>query len=149
MADRAHRLEPAIQVARSREDEAARTFAEAQHRLVDQEAQLHQLLTFRREYAEQFQNAGRTGLLAHQLHNYTAFLANLDRSITQSRQQSECLQGECQRQHEHWLHKRARTQALQTVIEGYRREQGRIEEHREQAATDERALRGCWQMAED
>jgi flagellar FliJ protein len=149
MDNRSQRLQPAAQVARDREDAAAQVLAECQRRLAEHQARLQQLLTFRSEYTEQFQNAGSSGISAHQLQNYTAFLASLEHAVVCSQQRLENLHAELQRQRDNWVMSRAKTQGLEAVIQRYHLEQGRAEERREQAESDERALQGRWRASDD
>ncbi|MFO1350003.1 MAG: flagellar export protein FliJ [Gammaproteobacteria bacterium] len=141
MANRVRQLQPAVDVARERETQAAREMAEFKRRVADQEGRLNQLRAFRSEYGGQLQNAGRAGMTACRLGDYLTFMANLDRSIARAQQQLEALRGEGQRRQERWTATRAKTQALTTVIERYRSEQNQIDARREQAESDALGLR--------
>lgn len=142
MANKSHPLRAAAQVAQSREDEAVKSLAESQQRLVDQQNRMRQLLLFRGEYATQFQNEGSGGISARRFQDYATFLNSLDQGITQSRQQLERLQQELQRKRQDWAQRHAKTKALEEVMERDRKVQLRREDQREQRDSDEHNLRG-------
>lgn len=142
MMNKVQRLQSAAQVAHTREDQATEALADSQRCLAEHQSRLQQLLDFRTEYAERLQVAGQQGIVGRQLRGYTAFLASLDAAISQAHQSLERLQEELQRRRQVWVTNRAKTQALEEVIHRYRLEQGRAEQRREQAESDERSLRG-------
>ena len=142
MARKAHPLQAAVQVAQSREEEAAKWLAEAQQRLAEQENRLQQLTLFRGEYANQFQQEGGSGISARRFQDYAAFLNNLDQGVAQSRRQLERLQQELQRKRQDWVQTHAKTKALEEVLARDRKARSRREDQREQRDSDERNLRG-------
>jgi flagellar FliJ protein len=142
MAKKPHPLRAAVQVAQSREDQAAKALAESQQRLIEQQNRLRQLLLFRGEYANQFQSEGSSGISARRFQDYATFLNSLDQGITQSQQQLEQLQRELQRKRQDWVQTHAKTKALEEVVERDRKVQSRQEDKREQRDSDERNLRG-------
>lgn len=134
-------LQPAVQVAQSREDTAARELAEFQRRLSEQQSRLQHLLDLRGEYADQFQTLGGAGMGARRLQDYTAFLSNLDRNIVNLQRHIQQLREHFERQRRTWVMSRARTQALEEVVQRYRVQQRHLEDRHEQIEADERALR--------
>lgn len=142
MANKPHPLQAAVQLAKSREGEAVKALAESQQRLAEQQNRLQQLLLFRGEYAVQFQNEGGSGISARRFQDYATFLNSLDQGIVQSRQRLERLQRDIQRTRQDWIRMRAKTKALEEVIERDRRIQAQREDKREQRDSDERNLRG-------
>ncbi len=137
MNDRLQRLQPAVQVARRREDAAARELAGLQQRVHDVQARLRQLLDFQAQYLRQFQSDGRAGLSARRLLDYTAFLAHLERNITQLHGHLRRLQSESEGKRRAWMASRAKSQGLETVMDRYRGEAAQAEARREQAEYDE------------
>ncbi len=137
-----HPLQAAAQVAQSREQSAVKAMGECQQRLVDQENRLQQLLLFRGEYATQFQNEGSDGISARRYQDYSAFLNHMDHGIVQVQQQLVWLQQELQRKRLAWFQSRAKTKALEEVIERDRKTQLHQEDRREQRDSDEHNLRG-------
>lgn len=123
MANKPHPLQAAAQVAQSREQAAAKALSESQQRLTEQQNRLQQLLMFRTEYANQFQNEGSTGISARRYQDYSAFLTNMDHGIVQLQQQLAWMEQELQRKRLAWLQNRAKTMALDEVIERDRKAQ--------------------------
>lgn len=141
MAHKPHPLQAAARVAHSREDEAVKWLAESQQRLADQQRRLQQLMLFRGEYAMQFQHEGSGGgITARRFQDYAAFLNSLDQGITESQQMLQRLQQELQRKRQHWVQMRAKTKALEEVMDRDRKVQVQREDQREQRASDERNL---------
>lgn len=142
MANKPHPLQAAAQVALSREQAAAKTLGDFQQQLADQESRLQQLLMFRNEYATQFQNEGSGGISARRYQDYTSFLTNMDQGIIQLQQQLTRLQQEIQHKRLAWFQSRAKTKALEEVMERDRKTQLWEEDRREQRDNDEQNLRG-------
>lgn len=141
MANILHPLQAAAQVAQSREQAAAKALGESQQRLTEQQNRLQQLLMFRSEYANQFQNEGSSGISARRYQDYSAFLTNMDHGIVQLQQQLAWMQQELQRKRLTWFQSRAKTRALDEVIERDRKTQLWEEDRREQRDNDEHNLR--------
>lgn len=137
MQDRIRQLRPAVDLAHEREDEAAQLYRTIVGRRDEARARLEQLRQFRGEYLDRFHADGRSGLSARRVQDYHAFIAGLDHSLEQTQRQLEQYELEIVQLHKRWLASRARTQALEKVVEHCRVEQRRVEDRREQAATDE------------
>ncbi len=131
MAGKPHPLQAAADVAHSREGLA----------VVEQQQRLQQLILFRGEYAMQFQQEGSGGISARRFQDYAAFLNNLDQGITQSQQQLMGLRQDIQRRQKVWVQMRAKTKALEELIDQERKAQIQREGQREQRDNDERNLR--------
>ncbi|MCP5195787.1 MAG: flagellar export protein FliJ [Gammaproteobacteria bacterium] len=141
MTNKSHPLQTAAQVAQSREQAAVKALGESQQRLTEQQNRLQQLLTFRSEYATQFQNEGSGGISARRYQDYATFLTNMDHGIVQLQQQLAWLQQELQHKRLAWIQIRAKTKALEEVIERDRKTQLYAEDRREQRDSDEHNLR--------
>lgn len=142
MANKSHPLQAAAQVAQSREQVAVKALGESQQRLTEQQNRLQQLLMFRSEYANQFQNEGSHGISARRYQDYSAFLTNMDQGIVQLQQQLAWMQQELQKKRLAWIQSRSKTKALEEVIERDRKTQLWEEDRREQRDSDEHNLRG-------
>jgi flagellar FliJ protein len=142
MANKPHPLQAAAQVAQSREQVAVKALGESQQRLTEQQNHLQQLLMFRSEYANQFQNEGSHGISARRYQDYSAFLTNMDHGIVQLQQQLAWMQQELQRKRQAWIQSRSKTKALEEVIERDRKTLLWEEDRREQRDNDEHNLRG-------
>ena len=147
MAHKSHPLKAAAQVAQSREQAAVKALGESQQRLADHERQLQQLAMFRGEYATQFQNEGSNGISPRRYQNYSAFLNHMDSGIVQVQQQLVWLEQELVRKRVDWIQSRAKTKALEEVMERDRKAQLRKEDRREQIDSDERNLQSLVRRA--
>jgi flagellar protein FliJ len=137
MNKRSKRLEPVAIHAKNQEQDAARTFAEAQQRVSDSEDQLVQLEGFRNEYLGKYQAASQQAGSMTQLLDYQAFLAKINQGIGQAnntinicRQQRDILK-------QQWLQRRVRRQALESVVEKYQQVEGKQAEYAEQMELEE------------
>lgn len=133
-------MEPVASHAKNLEQEAARTFAEAQKRVSDSEQQLLQLEDFRAEYLTKYQSASQKLDSMSQILDYQAFLAKLSVGIGQAnstinlcRQQRDILK-------QQWLQRRVRSQALDSVVEKYQKVELKHEDHIEQMELEELTL---------
>lgn len=135
---KSERLQPVVDVAASRERDAAARLAEAQRLVAREAARLAELEAYRAEYARL---ARERTLPAERLGQTRAFLANLNRAIAQ---QAERVRAAEQRQAERrqtWMALRTRSAALEKVSERYAREEAADAARREQRDADERLQR--------
>lgn len=137
MNKRSKRLKPVAAHAKNQEQDAARTFAEAQQRVSDSEDQLVQLEGFRNEYLGRYQAASQQAGSMTQLLDYQAFLAKINQGIGQAnntinicRQQRDILK-------QQWLQRRVRRQALESVVEKYQQAEGKQAAYAEQMELEE------------
>ncbi|MDH5189980.1 MAG: flagellar export protein FliJ [Gammaproteobacteria bacterium] len=138
---RSDRLKPIVKIAESHEKEAARMLG-LQQRLLDQyETKLGELLSWRKEYREQFQQAGKQGIQASKMHDYQAFLQRLDLAISQQRQMIEQAIYHYEQHKKNWQSKRSRTQALDKTVDRFKKQEQREETRKEQKELDEHAQR--------
>ncbi len=137
MNKRSKRLKPVATHAKNLEQDAARTFAQAQQRVSDSESQLVQLESFRDEYLGQYQSASQKAASMTQILDYQAFLAKLNQGIGQAnntinicRQQRDILK-------QQWLQRRVRRQALESVVEKYQQVENKQAVYAEQMELEE------------
>lgn len=137
MNKRSKRLKPVAVHAKNIEQDAARTFAEAQQRVTDSESQLVQLESFRDEYLGQYKATGQQAVSMTQLLDYQAFIAKLNQGIGQAsntinicRQQRDILK-------QQWLQRRVRRQALESVVEKYQHAESKQAVYAEQMELEE------------
>lgn len=137
MNKRSKRLKPVAIHAKNVEQDAARTFAEAQQRVSDSESQLVQLESFRDEYLGQHKAASQQAVSMTQLLDYQAFIAKLNQGIGQAnntinicRQQRDILK-------QQWLQRRVRRQALESVVEKYQHAESKQAVYAEQIELEE------------
>lgn len=137
MNKRSKRLKPVATHAKNLEQDAARTFAQAQQRVSDSESQLVQLESFRDEYLGQYQAASQQAASMTQILDYQAFIAKLNQGIGQAnntinicRQQRDILK-------QQWLQRRVRRQALESVVEKYQKVENKQAVYAEQMELEE------------
>ena len=139
-----HPLGQVLDEARKRETDAAARMRDLGRLLEEQKGRLEQLGGYRQEYALQLQAKGEGGsLLPLQLQDYTVFIASLDGHLRTARARLTELQLACEQAREKWLRCHARVKGLETVLEGRRRKQERLQARREQTETDEYASRAA------
>ena len=138
---RSKRMQPVRRVAESREQAAVQKLGESQQYLDAQRAKLEELRGYRDQYAESFRASGGQGLDANRLRDYRVFLSRLNEAI----RQQEAIIAQYLNRHEQtrqqWVDTRSHHQAIDKVIERYRREERREQDRREQQEQDERAQR--------
>lgn len=138
--NRSRRMEPVTRVAKNREREAARHFVKMQETVREHQLRLDELLAFREEYAQRLKAEGGA-VRAGQLQDFRVFLQRLDRAIQDQQGALEGLQRELERRRAGWTAARTRHDAMDKVVDRYRRAERQRDERREQAESDEHARR--------
>ncbi|NOZ11328.1 MAG: flagellar export protein FliJ [Gammaproteobacteria bacterium] len=139
-AKRSKRLSPVAQFASTREQQAAVCMAESQRKLDECNARLQELVQYRDEYANTFQQAGSSGLQAIPMRDFQVFLEKLGNVISNQRSLVAQAQGEHAKTKAQWLKLRGKAQALGKVVSRYQLEERRQDASREQSEADEHAL---------
>lgn len=138
---RSKRMQPVQRVAHSREQAAVQKLGQSQQYLDAQKAKLEELRTYREQYAHDFADSGGVGFGATRMQDYRVFLNRLGEAI----RQQEALIAQFQTQHEqirrHWIESRSHSQAIDKMVDGYRRQERRTQERREQQEQDEHGQR--------
>lgn len=133
MPTRSDRLQPAVDQAQRRQKDALRRLADHQQKLAHAEQQLEELQRYRREYS-----LGDGGLTVSALLNRQQFVERIDQAIVQQDKLVERLQRQLDGARERWLQAHARENALDSVVERLRKQEGQREQRLEQAEVDER-----------
>lgn len=137
MSSRADRLQPAVDQAHKRRDEAMQKLAEQQQRVARAEHQLDELRRYRQDYA-----AGQgDGMSVSALLNRQQFIERIDRAIEQQQLDVQRQQRQLDQVRGHWRDAHAREQALGSVVGNYRELERKAEDRREQSDVDERMQR--------
>ena len=135
MSQRADRLQPAVDQAKHRSEDAVLQLADQQQRLAKAERQLAELRGYRQEYALE---AGAGGLTASALLNRQQFVERIDRAIVQQSTEIERQQRLLEHARAQWRAAHAREAALDSVVDRYREQERQSEDRREQSEIDER-----------
>jgi flagellar FliJ protein len=134
-------MQPVQRVAHSREQEAVRKLGQSQRHLDAQRAKLEELRAYREQYARNFTDSGVAGFEATRMQDYRLFLQRLGEAIRQQEALIEQFESQHEQTRHHWIKSRSHSQAIDKVVESYRRKERREKEHREQQEQDERARR--------
>jgi flagellar export protein FliJ len=138
---RATRFEPVHAIARSAESNCAARLAGMERRLQDAERREQELLRYRAEYQQAFQQRGSDGLDVRSLREYQVFLARLAAAIAAQQSTLDQLRASCQRERIDLRGAVARRQSLGKVIEKVHAEEQKVSDKRFQHELDERAMR--------
>ncbi|EIM02246.1 flagellar export protein FliJ [Rhodanobacter thiooxydans] len=134
MNSRAKQLEPAVEQARQRSEDALAQLAAQQQLLARAEHQLAELQRYRLEYAA----AGDVAQSVTALLNRQQFVERIDRAIVQQRAELDRQHRQLARLREQWRRAHARESALDSVVLQHREEERRAADRHEQAELDER-----------
>lgn len=134
MSSRAARLQPAVDQARQRSEDALARFAAQQQQLARAEHQLSELHRYREEYA----NGGDTASSVSAMLNRQAFIQRIDQAIAQQVAEIARQQRALEQLRTDWTRSHARESALDSVVAQHVENERRAEERREQAELDER-----------
>ncbi|MGH8177618.1 MAG: flagellar export protein FliJ [Steroidobacter sp.] len=138
---RTKRIAPVQSLFDDNERRLAQSLVAFERRATESEAKLNELERYRSEYEKQFtQRAGR-GIGATDLRDYQAFLARLNEAIRQQQTLVQRAQAERDAELQRWQDAARRAKALGLVVEGWRVEERRANDRRDQHETDERAQR--------
>jgi flagellar FliJ protein len=133
MSSRSERLQPAVEQAQRRQQDALQRLADQQRKLAQAQQQLEELQRYRREYA-----AGDGGLTVSALLNRQQFVERIDQAMAQQRLLIERLCSQLDGARTRWLDAHARESALDSVVERLRKQEEQREQRLEQAEVDER-----------
>ena len=134
MNSRAIQLQPAVDQAKQRSDDALSRLAAQQQSLARAEHQLSELHHYREEYAA----AGNARLSVSVMLNRQTFIQRIDQAIGQQTTEIARQQRQLQQVREQWRRNHARESALGSVVAQHLERERRAEERYEQAEVDER-----------
>lgn len=134
-------LQPLLDLAHTRMDEAARRLGELVALERDSQQKLEMLQQYRDEYKARFVQATRDGIGPEAWRNFSAFLGKLDEAIaTQSRLVEQSHHHTSQGQ-QVWVAQRNKVKAFDTLSQRHQTVLARLEAKQEQRMTDEHAAR--------
>ncbi len=136
---RRNRLDSVIEIAETRQQEAARQLAQLMQHQTMLQNQIAQMKGYREEYKNN--QLMQQKLPPSRLMDRRVFLDRLNRNIELIEQQLHAIEGNLAARMQYWQQMRARTQALEKVLERYRRREQRREAERLQKEHDELAGR--------
>ena len=137
---RSKRMQSVADIANIKEKNAARLLGQKQGFLSEQRTRLQELISYREEYARQFQSQGQLGFDARRLNEYRSFLGKLNQAIVQQRDRINLAQGDCHVCQQSWVDSRVSSKAMDKVVDRFRLDENRKKELQEQKELDERAM---------
>jgi flagellar protein FliJ len=134
------RMQPVAKIAQSRERDAARRMGKDMQMLEQQQQQLDQLITYRDQYLQSYQNAGKAGITATQMREYQLFISRLNDAIVQQRQQLIACRQTSEKSSSSWRDSRTHSKKIDKIVEQRRHNEEREKRGREQSEQDDRRL---------
>ncbi|MEO8810717.1 MAG: flagellar export protein FliJ [Rhodanobacter sp.] len=137
MNSRATQLQPAVDQAKQRSEDALSRLGAQQQLLARAEHQLSELHRYRDEYASGSDAMPSVSAML----NRQSFVQRIDQAIVQQTAEIARHQRQLEQVREHWKHKHARECALGSVVAQHLERERRADERHEQAEVDERFQR--------
>lgn len=134
-------LQPLLDLANERMDEAARRLGELIASQRDGQQKLDMLQSYRDEYHARFVEAARNGIGPDAWRNYSAFIGKLDDAIAAQRRIVDQSRDRTVQGQEIWLAQRNRVKAFDTLSQRHQVGVARQEAKREQKQSDEHTAR--------
>ena len=128
MNSRAGQLQPAVEQAHDRSEDALAELAQQQQLLVAGEHQLGELQRYRLEYAEVGDGSQTVGALL----NRQGFVERIDQAIVQQTRDVTRLVRQLERAREYWRQAHAREKALSSVVQQHLERERQVEDRQEQ-----------------
>lgn len=134
-------LQPLLDLANTRMDEAARRLGELIASERDGQQKLEMLQSYRDEYHTRFVDAVRNGIGPDAWRNFSAFIGKLDDAIASQRRMVEQSRDRTAQGQEVWLAQRNRVKAFDTLSQRHQANAARQDAKREQKLSDEHTSR--------
>ncbi len=134
-------LQPLLDLARERMDDAARHLGELMTSERDSQQKLDMLENYRTEYYDRFMENARGGIGPDEWRNFSAFISRIDEAIAAQRQSVTHARSMTAQGQQAWMAQRNRTKAFDTLAERHQRGIARSEARQEQKMSDEHASR--------
>lgn len=138
---RAKRLEPVQHIVDEAQKRLAMSVGAFEKRLLDGEKKLEELVRYKAEYEQGFQQRAAGGIGVMEMRDYQAFLARLAEAIKQQQALVNRARAEAEAERVKWQEALIRSKALGHVVERWQAEERHVTERREQRESDERAQR--------
>jgi flagellar FliJ protein len=123
------------------EQHAARSLGQSQGNLTQQQQRLEELLHFRQEYNQVFQQTGAQGMDGASLQSFQRFLLQLDQAIAQQRQTVAAAERDCDSKRNTWQDKHKTTRIYDKTIDRFVSQEQRTQARKDQRENDDRVKR--------
>ena len=134
-------LQPLLDIANTRMDDAARRLGELIASERNSQQKLEMLQDYRTEYQTRFTAAVQEGIGPDLWRNFTTFLSRIDEAIEAQRLAVQKSRHQTAQGQQVWVNQRNRVKAFDTLSKRYQADQVRAENRREQKMTDEHAAK--------
>jgi flagellar FliJ protein len=134
-------LDTLIELAVSATDEAARKLGQAIRSCDEAQAKLAMLIQYREDYAARFQTGMAKGLSVAGYQNFRVFMEKLDAAIAGQQQIVAANEHRVTQDRGVWRDNECRRMSYDTLATRAQTEKRRVDERRQQKATDEHAAR--------
>ena len=141
MTKRAKRLEPVQHIVDEAQKRLAMSVATFEKRVLDGEAKLGELVRYKAEYEQGFQQRAATGIGVMEMRDYQVFLARLAEAIKQQQALVNRARAEHEAERVKWQEALKRSKALGHVVDRWQAEERQVADKRDQRESDERAQR--------
>ncbi len=138
---RSERLSTVLDLAESREKQAAQHLGEISRKLDAAQRSLENLKNFRENYAARFRQFGDQGQGVRQLLEFRVFLSKINSAVLEQEKAVAHVEKALAKSRADWEAARRQTLGMKTVVDKARVEESKVEEKRLQAEQDERAGR--------
>lgn len=139
--NRLKRMIPIMELAATREKQAAQDLGLSQRKLEEVRNGLGSLRSFRTQYATLFHQSGTRGIGIQQLAEYRAFLHKINVAIGEQEKVVQSCEADLEARTAAWQEAHRRALGLQKVLDRLHEDECRQERQREQTELDERAGR--------
>jgi len=138
---RSKRLGPILELAETKEKQAAQDLGASRQRLEEARKGLNSLQGFRNNYTARFHQSGNQGLGVRQLAEYRAFLGKINAAIGEQERVVQACEAELDARKRAWEQARQHTLGMKKIMEKLQMDQHRQDQRKEQGELDERASR--------
>ncbi len=137
MKKKSARLRPVEKIAENSAKIATEDMVLARNSHQTHQEKLNELIRYRFEYVEQFQEKAKEGMQASQFHQYRRFISQLEVAI--DHQQTVVFEAETvlESRRTHWRSKDSHKRAINNVVNRFKNQEQRAEDLREQNDMDE------------
>ena len=135
------RFEPIRKIAEKKERDAAAHFGRSLRDREDAQRRLQELERYLAEYLQRFTEATRQGMGAERIRDYQVFIDKLEVAIAEQQRVLEEMQSRCDDSKAHWHGRFTKARAVDNAVERMRTDETRLNERKEQNASDERSQR--------
>lgn len=133
---RAERLDPVVQHADKKEQEALKTVALSQSQVEAEKVKLHQLESYRSEYLNK-QSSTDICCSVVEIQEFNRFLAQLEDTIEKQIDVIRIRENELERKRKSWLESRVKSNVMHKVVENLQAEEEKQINRNEQKSMDE------------